>query len=106
MDWCDSDFVTFFCESTRAMISGLSNVSPRAAARMVSIYAACRDLLRHHCAAHGVAVRNRVLMPNHAHLILVSAFLDRVSNLFGRNPKPGKRGPKRRQEGELSALSP
>ena len=199
-----------------------------------SDYAAYRDLLRHHCAAHGVAVWSWVLMPNHVHLILVpehadalraalskvhrayagriharekrtghfwqgrfgcvaldephlfaalryvalnpvrarlvaraqdwswssvhalldpqrsdgltetapvlervpnfadlmqsgedearssdlrksestgrplgdTAFLDRVATLLGRDPKPGKRGPKKRQEGELSALPP
>jgi len=35
-----------------------------------------------------------------------TAFLDRVATLLGRDPKPGKRGPKKRQEGELSALPP
>ena len=34
-------------------------------------YAAYRDLLKHHCAAHGVAVWSWVLMPNHVHLIVV-----------------------------------
>lgn len=34
-------------------------------------YAAYRMLLSKHCAAHGVAVWNWVLMPNHVHLILV-----------------------------------
>ncbi|MGC6327883.1 transposase [Rhizorhabdus sp. FW153] len=34
-------------------------------------YAAYRDLLAEHCAAHGVAVWSWVLMPNHVHLILV-----------------------------------
>jgi putative transposase len=34
-------------------------------------YAAYRDLLAKHCAAHGVAVWSWVLMPNHVHLILV-----------------------------------
>jgi putative transposase len=34
-------------------------------------YAAYRDLLREHCAAHDVAVWSWVLMPNHVHLILV-----------------------------------
>jgi putative transposase len=34
-------------------------------------YAAYRDLLAEHCAAHGVAVRSWVLMPNHVHMILV-----------------------------------
>jgi putative transposase len=34
-------------------------------------YAAYRDLLATHCAAHGVAVWSWVLMPNHVHLILV-----------------------------------
>lgn len=31
-------------------------------------YAAYRDLLAFHCAAHGVAVWSWVLMPNHVHL--------------------------------------
>ncbi len=35
-----------------------------------------------------------------------TAFLDQVSNLLGRDPKPRKRGPKVRQAGELCALSP
>ena len=35
-----------------------------------------------------------------------SAFLDRIASLLGRDPKPGKRGPKMRRQGELSALSP
>ena len=34
-------------------------------------YAAYRDLLVEHCAAHGVSVWSWVLMPNHVHLILV-----------------------------------
>jgi len=34
-------------------------------------YAAYRDLLATHCAAHGVAVWSWLLMPNHVHLILV-----------------------------------
>lgn len=34
-------------------------------------YAAYRDLLGVHCAAHGVAVWSWVLMPNHVHLVLV-----------------------------------
>jgi putative transposase len=34
-------------------------------------YAAYRDLLTVQCAAHGVAVWRWVLLPNHAHLILV-----------------------------------
>ena len=34
-------------------------------------YAAYRDLLAEHCQAHGVAVWNWVLMPNHVHLVLV-----------------------------------
>jgi putative transposase len=36
-----------------------------------SDYAAYRDLLAKHCAAHGVAVLSWVLMPNHVHLILI-----------------------------------
>lgn len=39
-------------------------------------YAAYRDLLTTHCAAHGVAVWSWVLMPNHVHLILVPEQVD------------------------------
>lgn len=39
-------------------------------------YAAYRDLLAIHCAAHGVAVWSWVLMPNHVHLILVPEHVD------------------------------
>jgi putative transposase len=39
-------------------------------------YAAYRDLLATHCAAHGVAVWSWVLMPNHVHLILVPEHVD------------------------------
>ena len=39
-------------------------------------YAAYRDLLGVHCAAHGVAVWSWVLMPNHVHLILVPEHVD------------------------------
>ncbi len=39
-------------------------------------YAAYRDLLGLHCAAHGVAVWSWVLMPNHVHLILVPDHAD------------------------------
>jgi len=39
-------------------------------------YAAYRDLLAHHCAAHGVAVWSWVLMPNHVHLVLVPDHAD------------------------------
>jgi putative transposase len=39
-------------------------------------YALYRDLLREHCAAHGVAVWSWVLMPNHVHLILVPQHQD------------------------------
>lgn len=39
-------------------------------------YAAYRDLLGLHCAAHGVAVWSWVLMPNHVHLILVPEHAD------------------------------
>lgn len=39
-------------------------------------YAAYRDLLATHCAAHGVAVWSWVLMPNHVHLILVPEHAD------------------------------
>ncbi|HEV2600507.1 transposase [Sphingopyxis sp.] len=39
-------------------------------------YAAYRDLLAFHCAAHGVAVWSWVLMPNHVHLILVPDHID------------------------------
>lgn len=39
-------------------------------------YAAYRELLRTHCAAHGVAVWSWVLMPNHVHLILVPEHVD------------------------------
>jgi len=39
-------------------------------------YLAYRDLLRVHCAAHGVAVWSWVLMPNHVHLILVPEHVD------------------------------
>ena len=39
-------------------------------------YAAYRDLLAKHCAAHGVAVWSWVLMPNHVHLILVPEHID------------------------------
>ena len=39
-------------------------------------YAAYRELLRTHCAAHGVAVWSWVLMPNHVHLILVPGHRD------------------------------
>ena len=39
-------------------------------------YAAYRDLLATHCAAHGVAVWSWVLMPNHVHMILVPDHVD------------------------------
>lgn len=39
-------------------------------------YAAYRDLLGMHCAAHGVAVWSWVLMPNHVHLVLVPEHVD------------------------------
>lgn len=39
-------------------------------------YAAYRDLLGVHCAAHGVAVWSWVLMPNHVHLVLVPDHVD------------------------------
>jgi putative transposase len=39
-------------------------------------YAAYRDLLAAHCAAHGVAVWSWVLMPNHVHMILVPEHAD------------------------------
>ncbi|WP_394731067.1 transposase [Altererythrobacter sp. GH1-8] len=39
-------------------------------------YAAYRDLLAEHCAAHDVAVWSWVLMPNHVHLILVPSHAD------------------------------
>lgn len=39
-------------------------------------YAAYRDLLAAHCAAHGVAVWSWVLMPNHVHMILVPDHVD------------------------------
>ncbi|MBS0253879.1 MAG: transposase [Proteobacteria bacterium] len=39
-------------------------------------YAAYRDLLAEHCAAHGVAVWSWVLMPNHVHLIVVPEHID------------------------------
>jgi len=39
-------------------------------------YAAYRDLLATHCAAHGVAVWSWVLMPNHVHLIVVPDHVD------------------------------
>ena len=39
-------------------------------------YAAYRDLLAKHCAAHGIAVWSWVLMPNHVHLILVPEHID------------------------------
>ena len=39
-------------------------------------YAAYRDLLRTHCASHGVAVWGWVLMPNHVHLILGPDHID------------------------------
>lgn len=39
-------------------------------------YAAYRDLLAVHCAAHGVAVWSWVLMPNHVHLVLVPDHAD------------------------------
>ncbi|WP_309622483.1 transposase [Novosphingobium sp.] len=35
-----------------------------------------------------------------------SAFLERVAALLGRDPKPGKRGPRAGEKGEISALSP
>lgn len=41
-----------------------------------SDYAAYRDLLAQHCQAHGVAVWNWVLMPNHVHLVLVPEHAD------------------------------
>ncbi len=39
-------------------------------------YVAYRDLLKVHCAAHGVAVWSWVLMPNHVHLIVVPDHVD------------------------------
>ncbi len=39
-------------------------------------YAAYRDLLATHCAAHGVGVWSWVLMPNHVHLIVVPDHAD------------------------------
>ena len=39
-------------------------------------YVAYRELLREHCAAHGVAVWTWMLMPNHVHLILVPGHAD------------------------------
>lgn len=49
-----------------------------------SDYALYRDLVREHCAAANVAVRARVLMPNHVHLILVPSDEDGLRRALSR----------------------
>lgn len=46
-------------------------------------YAAYRDLLATHCAAHGVVVWNWVLMPNRIHLVLVPDHDDALRAAMG-----------------------
>lgn len=56
-------------------------------------YAAYRDLLAEQCQAHGVAVWNWVLMPNHVHLVLVPEHADALrAALFAPMPGESMRG--------------